>query len=123
RPRTVFIDSLGQHFATVVGHAEATIGNSSSGIIEAPALGTTTIDIGSRQLGRPCASSVVRVGANALDVRRALESSLRDPSVTSHLAYLGAGTAVRICDVLAKSASERSRRVHDDVLPHTPSTL
>ena len=123
RPRTVFIDSLGQHFATVVGHAEAIIGNSSSGIIEAPALGTTTIDIGSRQSGRPCASSVVRVGANALDVRRALESSLGDPSVTADLVYLGAGTALRICDVLAGSASQRSRRVDDDVLSHSPSTL
>ena len=105
RPRTVFIDSLGQHFATVVGHAEATIGNSSSGIIEAPALGTTTIDIGSRQSGRPSSSSVVRVGANAQDVQRALESSLHDPSVKSDLAYVGAGTALRICDVLAGFAS------------------
>ena len=123
RPRTVFIDSLGQDFATVVSYAEAIIGNSSSGVIEAPALGTTTIDIGSRQSGRPCASSVVRVRANALDVRRALESSLHDPPVTSNLAYLGAGTASRICGVLAGFALQRPRRVNDGDLPHSSSTL
>jgi UDP-N-acetylglucosamine 2-epimerase (non-hydrolysing) len=39
--------------------ASAVIGNSSSGLIEAPSFGVPTIDIGTRQRGRLCADSVM----------------------------------------------------------------
>lgn len=53
RERSEFIDML-------LG-ADFIIGNSSSGIIEAPALGVPTINIGSRQDGRARASSIIDV--------------------------------------------------------------
>lgn len=45
----------------ILKNADVIIGNSSSGIIEAPALGTPTINIGSRQSGRPFSPSVLQV--------------------------------------------------------------
>lgn len=46
-------ESLGAtRYLNAVRHAKAVVGNSSSGILEAPALGTPTINIGNRQKGR-----------------------------------------------------------------------
>jgi len=100
RPRTVFIDSLGQHFATVVGHAEAIIGNSSSGVIEAPALRTPTVNIGERQDGRPCATSVRSVPADSDAVRAAVEAALRGAVSYGELPYTGEGASERVVEVL-----------------------
>lgn len=52
--------SLGSlRFLSTVKICDAIVGNSSSGIIEAPSLGTATINIGGRQRGRTQANSVV----------------------------------------------------------------
>ncbi len=52
--------SLGSlRFLSAVKICDAIVGNSSSGIIEAPSLGTATINIGDRQRGRTQASSVL----------------------------------------------------------------
>ena len=57
------------------------IGNSSSGIIEAPAAGVPTVNIGVRQKGRPRAASVLdcegRRDAIEAAMRRALDPSMR----------------------------------------------
>ena len=100
RPRTVFIDSLGQHFATVVGHAEAIIGNSSSGVIEAPALRTPTVNIGERQDGRPCATSVSSVPADSDAVRAAVEAVLHGAVSYGELPYGGEGVSKRVIEAL-----------------------
>lgn len=52
--------SLGQlRYLSLMKHVDAVVGNSSSGIIEAPSLRTATINIGNRQKGRLSASSVI----------------------------------------------------------------
>lgn len=48
-------------FHYIVKHSIALIGNSSSGIIEAPSLGSYTINIGNRQTGRVKSSSIFDV--------------------------------------------------------------
>src|SRR2546427_2456460 len=51
--RCVAHTSLGQQrYLSAVKHAEVVIGNSSSGLIEAPALRKATVNIGDRQRGR-----------------------------------------------------------------------
>ena len=53
-------DSLGQLlYLSVMSHCDAVIGNSSSGIIEAPSLKVATINIGNRQKGRIKAGSII----------------------------------------------------------------
>ena len=48
-----FFESLGTlNYLTVLSHVDAIVGNSSSGIHEAPLLGITTVNVGDRQSGR-----------------------------------------------------------------------
>ncbi len=52
------------------------IGNSSSGVIEAPSFGVPVIDIGSRQGGRLKASNVIAATADKASVERALHAAM-----------------------------------------------
>jgi UDP-hydrolysing UDP-N-acetyl-D-glucosamine 2-epimerase len=84
--RAVLVSSLGQDFyLAALTQADAMIGNSSSGIIEAPAAKVPTVNVGIRQQGRPRAESVIdceeRRDAIAAAIRRA-----RDPAMRSVMA-------------------------------------
>lgn len=58
--RVRLIESLGsQRYLSLMRLADAVIGNSSSGLIEAPVAGVPTLNIGKRQQGRLRAASVV----------------------------------------------------------------
>lgn len=60
RKNCLLVASLGaQRYLSSLRHAEGIIGNSSSGIVEAPCFGIPTIDIGNRQRGRDRAESVI----------------------------------------------------------------
>ena len=72
--------SLGQQrYLSALKLADVVIGNSSSGIIEAPAAGTPTVNIGSRQAGRPQAASIVSCEAD----RDAISTAINRTSTTS----------------------------------------
>lgn len=75
--RVTVIDSLGQYrYLSALKHAAAVVGNSSSGLIEAPALGTPTVNIGNRQGGRLRAQSVIDCGEDSEEIIRALTTAL-----------------------------------------------
>lgn len=57
----------------LVKNSYALIGNSSSGIIEAPSLGTYTINIGNRQTGRAKGMSIIDTRCNAREITKAIE--------------------------------------------------
>lgn len=62
-------DSLGSlRFLSVVKLCDAIVGNSSSGILEAPSLDTITINIGDRQKGRTQAKSIINVSNSIEDI-------------------------------------------------------
>ena len=65
------LPTAGYHF--LVKNAMALVGNSSSGLIEAPSLGTYTINIGDRQAGRTRGNSVIDVVCNATVIIEALD--------------------------------------------------
>ncbi len=70
-------DSLGQtRYLSLMKQASAVLGNSSSGIYEAPYLQTPTVDIGSRQRGRAAPSSVIRCEAEESSIRDAIRVAL-----------------------------------------------
>jgi GDP/UDP-N,N'-diacetylbacillosamine 2-epimerase (hydrolysing) len=58
--------------------ASVMIGNSSSGIIEAPSFGLPVVNIGTRQMGRQRAGNVVDVGYDRKDIIGALKKALYD---------------------------------------------
>ena len=99
------VASLGQaRYLGLLSIADAVVGNSSSGLIEAPALRIPTVNIGDRQQGRLHAVSVVDCPANADDIRGAINRVL-DPSFTRGLpevvSLYGIGDASgRIVEVL-----------------------
>ena len=57
---SVSVTSMGHNlYLSAMKQVDAVVGNSSSGIIEAPSLGTATVNIGDRQRGRIAATSVI----------------------------------------------------------------
>jgi len=67
--------SLGSlRFLSVVKVCDAIVGNSSSGIVEAPSLNTATINIGDRQKGRIQASSIINVDNSESGISSGFES-------------------------------------------------
>lgn len=73
--RVCAVRSLGRvHYTNAMRHASAIIGNSSSGIIEAPSFGIPTINIGSRQKGRIKAVSIVDSDGSKRSIKEALRT-------------------------------------------------
>lgn len=72
--RWLFSESLGQvNYWSAMALATAVVGNSSSGILEAPSLQTATVNIGPRQDGRIFAYSVVSCSATEASISTALQ--------------------------------------------------
>ncbi len=70
--RTLHFTSLGERYLQLMRVADVVVGNSSSGLYEAPSFGVPTVNIGDRQRGRPKAESVFDALPDAPSVRRAL---------------------------------------------------
>jgi UDP-N-acetylglucosamine 2-epimerase len=69
--------SLGyRRFLSLLENCKAIIGNSSSGIVEAPSLRIGTIDIGARQQGRDCANSVIHCLPKKNDILLAIDRTV-----------------------------------------------
>ena len=71
-------------YLSAMKHAAAVIGNSSSGLIEAPALRIPTVNIGDRQKGRLRAPSVIDCTETTVSIRQAIERAL-EPSFSGVL--------------------------------------
>ncbi len=75
--RVVAEPSLGfKRYLSAITNASAVVGNSSSGIIEAPAFGKPTVNIGTRQQGRIAADSVLHCAPNSSAITSALNKAL-----------------------------------------------
>lgn len=82
--RAAFVPSLGQRlYLSLMRNADVVIGNSSSGINEAPLLGVPSVNIGTRQDGRAKASSVVDCGESSTEIRAAIARCLTEKFVVS----------------------------------------
>ena len=75
--RVLLVRSLGQlRYLSALKHCELVIGNSSSGLIEAPAFKVPTINVGDRQKGRISGESVINCSGDKLSILRAIEKGL-----------------------------------------------
>ena len=97
--------SLGQNkYLSLLNLCDAVIGNSSSGIIEAPAFGKPTVNIGSRQDGRLRANSIIDVGVAKQEIQTAIETALspnwRERCAETVNSYKSSNTAQLIADTL-----------------------
>ena len=99
--RVQLVPSLGAAFPAVLRKASCIVGNSSSGIIEAPALGVPTINVGSRQAGRDRASTVLDVASDSMAVTTAIEAARTTghiPTKDVRHPYYREGTCQRIVE-------------------------
>jgi UDP-hydrolysing UDP-N-acetyl-D-glucosamine 2-epimerase len=103
--RARLFNSLGQaRYLSAMKYCDAVIGNSSSGIIEAPAQDVPTVNIGPRQHGRLRAASVIDCDADASSVSHAI-SRVIDPAFAD-IAHRGEkpygrpGASARIAGIL-----------------------
>ncbi len=98
--------ALGQrNYLSLLHHADLVLGNSSSGLIEAPALHVPTVNVGSRQDGRPRARSVVDCGETRAEIAAAINLALsadhRGLAATSGSPYGDGNAACRVAKLLA----------------------
>lgn len=76
--RAAVFTSLGMvRYLSALKYCEVAVGNSSSGIVEAPSFGIPTVNIGDRQLGRVRAESVVDCGNSVEEIIRAIRKAKR----------------------------------------------
>lgn len=77
--RTFAFDSLGQiRYLSVLRFCRAVVGNSSSGVIEAPSFHIATVDIGDRQQGRVMPESVIHCGYQIDEIDNAFQKAISD---------------------------------------------
>lgn len=115
--------SLGQQrYLSLMRAADAVVGNSSSGLIEAPALHKATVNLGDRQKGRLRAASVIDTTEDADAIEQALRKALsaefqgRLPTLASPYGRGQAG--VRICDTLRSLSLQIQKPFFDIAHPH-----
>jgi len=74
-------------YTSLLREADVMIGNSSSGLIEAPSFGLPVVNVGDRQRGRLRAANVIDVGADRAAIAGAIRRAL-DPAFRRGLAGL-----------------------------------
>ena len=107
------VTSMGhQRYLSALRAAAVVVGNSSSGLLEAPAAGTATVNIGPRQDGRLRASSVIDCAEDATAIRRALTRALA-PAFRKSLAHIDAPYAGKNVSRQIKNVLKRVRLDQD----------
>lgn len=99
------VPSLGmQCYLSAVSCSDAVIGNSSSGVIEVPSLGTPSVNVGVRQKGRLAADSVIHAGTSKKELKQSIDYALsadaRRISKTCENPYGNGETSEMIVEVL-----------------------
>ena len=119
--RSKAFPSLGQlKYLSLLRQAAVVIGNSSSGLTEAPALKKATVNIGDRQKGRLKASSVIDSPENAVDISKAIRTALSaefQGSLGGTISLYGQGdVSKKIVTILTDAPIRLEKRFFD--LPH-----
>jgi UDP-hydrolysing UDP-N-acetyl-D-glucosamine 2-epimerase len=69
-----------EEYISLLKYASVLVGNSSSGIIEAPSLRLPVVNVGSRNVGREHSENVIFTAANKNAIKRAIKKALYDRS-------------------------------------------
>jgi len=112
--------SLGQlgYLSSLVA-ADVVVGNSSSGVVEAPSAGTPTVNIGSRQAGRLRAPSIIDVGSSRSEIDAGINLALSEEFVAvaskRESPFGRAGASAFISDIVStiELADLVRKRFHD----------
>lgn len=102
RPNTIAVASLGQlRYLSLMNQVDLVIGNSSSGVLEAPSFGVPTVDIGDRQKGRERAASVFHAAPERKAIGAAIAQALRRGRQATVNPYGDGESSQRFADTIA----------------------
>jgi len=106
-PNCCVVASLGmRRYMSALKYAYCVLGNSSSGLLEAPSFGIPTINIGDRQRGRLQAESVINCAPEKDDILRALEQAaspaVRKKAAAAKNPYGDGNTSERIHKIIKR---------------------
>lgn len=95
--------SLGsRRYLSVMKIVNAVLGNSSSGIYEAPVLKVPTINIGNRQKGRLCANSIINVECTSKEIENAISKAFVLDCSNVVSPYGRPGASLKILETLSR---------------------
>lgn len=105
KDKAIAFTSLGERrYLSALRYVDGVVGNSSSGIIEAPSFKIGTVNIGDRQRGRLMAESVIQCDPNLPSIRVAFEKLFSDEFRFSLMSienpYGTGGAAEKIYEIL-----------------------
>ena len=109
--RAVLFKNLGQkRYLSTLQNVTMMIGNSSSGLFEAPAFNLPVVNVGDRQKGRMRATNVIDVAGDKASILRGIEAALAyDRSVGCGNPYGDGRSSERIRDFIADTFAHRTR--------------
>lgn len=115
--RAIAYKSLGvKRFLSVMKYVGAVVGNSSSGLLEAPSFGIPTLNIGDRQKGRMTADSVYNCDTTKESIIKGLDVILspefRKKATETHNPYEKENTAKEIFKVISNYPLEQLKQKH-----------
>jgi UDP-N-acetylglucosamine 2-epimerase (non-hydrolysing) len=118
--RCVQVVSLGFHrYLSLMALSAVVVGNSSSGLLEAPSMGISSVNIGPRQRGRPRAPSVIDCDENAGEIAaalsRAMSSKMQEIASRRETPYGSSGASHRVAEELRMTKLDDilMKRFHD----------
>lgn len=121
RENAIRVDTLGQRrYLSLMAEVDAVVGNSSSGILEAPSLDVPTVNVGDRQKGRPRAASVLDCPPDREAIVAALERAFGMDCSDVTNPYGDGRTAGEVVGVLADELPKIGvprKRFHDLEVP------
>jgi UDP-hydrolysing UDP-N-acetyl-D-glucosamine 2-epimerase len=101
RPHVKAYASMGQvRYLSAMAEVDAVVGNSSSGLYEAPSFKKPTVNIGERQKGRLQASSIINCRPESSDIARAINEALTKDCSNTVNPYSNGDSAQKIVAVL-----------------------
>ena len=96
----VFVNNLGlKRYLSAIKYARCVIGNSSSGIMEAPIFGTPTVNIGDRQKGRIMPDTIICSDPSQESIDYAIDRALLDGRNVTEM-FGDGNTSKQIVDVI-----------------------
>lgn len=110
------VDSLGQvRYLSLLKISDLVIGNSSSGLLEAPYLMTPTVNIGNRQKGRARPASIFDAMPNANDIKNSIEKAklFKFGADKEYKLFGNGNTAKKIKDIIKSHELKSMKEFYD----------
>ena len=107
--RAIVFDSLGQvRYLSLLKHTNLVLGNSSSGLSEAPFLGTPTVNVGDRQHGRLRWPTVIDCDENSEAIRMAIRKALSEEFVKNTKTF----AQIQKQESVSRKIKEKLKEIH-----------